>query len=174
MLRAGIPVYASEGTLKAIEDSLPLHRLVTAVRDGERFAVDSAFEVFPFAVHHDAAEPLGFIIHEKATGEDMLFATDTSHLTQRFALAFRLIAIEASYDREILKERVDSEAIHLSVAKRLLDSHQEWRVAKRYLTEFCDLSRCRQIILIHPSGENLNKRLVRQDIEDSVFVKTVI
>lgn len=176
VLKAGIRVLASPGTLNAIEESLHLHRHVIVVGN----VVDKviwcfeSFKVFCFPIHHDAAQPLGFVIHEKETGECLLFATDTSHITQRFSIPFDIIAIEASYDKEILQERVDKGDINEEVAKRLLNSHQEWRVALRYLKDFCNLSKCRQVFLLHPSGENLNKKAVRDGIYSETFVKTII
>jgi phosphoribosyl 1,2-cyclic phosphodiesterase len=174
VLTAGIDIYASEGTLRKIEDSLPLHRRTHVLHDRRLEPIGQFFDVFPFAVHHDAAEPLGFIVHDRSSNEHLLFVTDTSHITQRFALAFDIIAIAASYDKDVLAERVNNEQVNETLAKRLLVSHTEWRVAKRYLKEFCDLSRCREIHLLHPSADNMDKQRVRKDIEDSFFIKTFI
>jgi len=174
ILKAGIDVYASEGTFLGIEESLHLHRRTHTIRDGERFAISETFEVFPFAVHHDAKEPLGFIVHENAGDENLFFVTDTSHITQRFGIAFDIIAISASYDKDVLAGRVERQEINETLAERLLVSHTEWRVAKRYVKEFCNLSQCREIHLLHCSSDNMDKKMVRKDIEESLFIKTFL
>jgi len=174
ILKAGIDLYASEGTLRGIEESLHLHRRAHILRDKELRTIDETFEVFPFAVHHDATEPLGFIVHDRSSEEHLLFVTDTSHITQRFGVAFNIIAISASYDKDVLAGRVERQKINETLAKRLLVSHTEWRVAKRYVKEFCNLSQCREIHLLHCSSDNMDKKMVRKDIEESLFIKTFL
>jgi len=174
VLKAGIDVYASLGTLRKIEESLHLHRRVHTIEDRSAFIVHDNWDVFPFAVHHDATEPLGFIVHDRSSEEHLLFVTDTSHITQRFGVAFDIIAISASYDKEVLAGRVERQKINETLAKRLLVSHTEWRVAKRYVKEFCNLSQCREIHLLHCSSDNMDKKMVRKDIEESLFIKTFL
>ena len=125
-----------------------------------------------YPAHHDATEPLFFIV--SYDGEYMLFATDTSHITQRFDLAFKIIAIECCYDKDILQERVDTGDINEEVAKRLLTSHMEKQNCIAYLSECCDLSHCEQIHLLHMSGDNLDKIQARNDIEKRFFIETVV
>jgi len=174
VLASGIDVYASEGTLRALEPTLHLHRRAHVIRAGEKFRVGS-FEAFPFDTEHDAEEPLGFVIHEKP-GKDildsLLFVTDTMLITQRFAVEFGIIAICCSYDKDILKARVKAETISEALAKRLLFSHMEKRVTLRYLKEFCNLGKCREIHLLHMSSQNIDKKKTRKDVEDALFIKT--
>lgn len=176
VIYAGIDVYASEGTLKAVEPSLHLHRRAHVIRDREQFKAGEIFEIFPFAVHHDAVEPLGFIVHERCIGtnggENLLFVTDTSHITQRFGTAFNIIAICCGYDKEVLKARVDSGDINEIFAKRLLTSHMERSVTLRYITEFCCLDKCREIHLLHASRDNIPIKTVRKELEDTTFITT--
>lgn len=174
ILKAGIDLYASEGTLRGIEESLHLHRRAHILRDKELRTIDETFEVFPFAVHHDATEPLGFIVHDRSSEEHLLFVTDTSHITQRFGVAFNIIAISASYDKDVLAGRVERQEINETLAKRLLVSHTEYHVTKRYLKRFCNLGRCRQIYLLHTSRDNLDAKQVCKEIERELFIKTVI
>jgi phosphoribosyl 1,2-cyclic phosphodiesterase len=174
VLQAGIDLYASEGTLLAL--GVEKHRRAHILRDKHLQDVSVPFDVFPFAVHHDAKEPLGFIVHDRSSKpeENLLFVTDTSHITQRFGIAFDIIAISASYDKDVLSGRVERQEINETLAKRLLVSHTEWRVAKRYVKEFCNLSKCREIHLLHASADNLDKQAVRKDFEDSFFITTFI
>ncbi len=166
---AGIDVYASAGTFEAVG--------VNGERRARRIPVRTlteigGFQVVAYPAHHDAAEPLFFIIGYD--GEYTLFATDTSHLTQRFDMPFTTIAIECAYDKEILQERVDTGDINESLAKRLLTSHMEKRNCIRYLSECCDLSQCEQIHLLHMSGDNIDKEQTRLEIQKRFFIETVV
>lgn len=168
--RAGIDLYASPGTLEAIGIS---GRRVNDVMNKTLVRLPS-FDVLCFDTHHDAAEPLGFVVREKESNEFMLFATDTSHLSQQFKYPFKIIAIECSYDKDILQERVDTGDINEALAKRLLTSHMERRVTLDYLSKYCDLSRCEQIHLLHMSADNLgDKEAVRREIEERTFIETL-
>jgi phosphoribosyl 1,2-cyclic phosphodiesterase len=177
VLSSGIDVYASEGTVKGIDEFLCSHRRIHLLCDRERFAIDETFEGFPFSVHHDAAEPLGFIIREKSGNGDgrdehLLFITDTSHVTQRFGVAFDIIAICCSYDKAALKARVDSGDINETFAKRLLTSHMERAVTVRYVRDFCVLDKCREIHLLHASRDNVHINGVRKELEAKTFITT--
>jgi phosphoribosyl 1,2-cyclic phosphodiesterase len=171
VLRAGIDVYSSRFSFAAV--GVGPHRRVQPVEPGTTFRVPG-YTVYPFRTWHDAKEPLGFVIVEDATGERLLFATDTSHLTQRFKFPFDIIAIEVSYDRAVLRERVESGDINESLAKRLLLSHQDKQVAMTYLRQYVDLSRCRELHLLHLSRDNLDARRVRQEFENELFIETRI
>ena len=170
VLQAGINVYTSQGTLTAL--GIEGERRVRPVEPGKAFFLDG-FTIYPFQTHHDAVCPLGFLVSDTDTSRSLLFATDTSHITQRFTVPFNVVAIEASYDRDMLQERVDTGVVNETLAKRLLGSHMEWRVTERYLAEFCDLSRCEQIHLLHLSADNIDKAQVRRHIEDRFFIETV-
>ena len=56
-IKSGVEVFASEGTAGALDCDL-----ITTVADRVQFQVGS-LEIVPFATFHDAAEPLGFLIH---------------------------------------------------------------------------------------------------------------
>lgn len=173
VMKAGFDVFASGGTFDALSiktDARHAKRIVD--RTLIRFARD--FGVLAFTTNHDAAEPMGFVVHEIANKEYLLFVTDTSHITQRFRVPLTIVAIECAYDKDVLQERVDTGDINESLAKRLLTSHLEKQVAMRYLTEFCDLSKCREIHLLHLSGGNIDKERTRKEFEDRFFIQTTV
>lgn len=179
VLKAGIDVNCSHGTFEAL--GLDGERRVGVVADKTLLRFND-FEVYCFNVNHDAAEPIGFVVREKATNEYLLFATDTSHINQQFKYPFSIIAIECSYDKAILQERVKTGSeklkamglppINETLAKRLLTSHMEKTNTINYINEFCDLSRCREIHLLHLSGDNLNKKQCKIDFEKKFFIET--
>jgi phosphoribosyl 1,2-cyclic phosphodiesterase len=173
LIKAGIDVYASEGTFDAIEPSLSLTRRANVCDDGTIIKTESFF-IFPFVMIHDAAQPLGYIVHEKDAQEYLLFCPDSAFLRQTFGIKFTIVALECSYDKAILQNRVDAGDIHEEVAKRIAGSHAEKDTTLKYLQNCCDLSRCRQIHLIHTSGVNLNKRAVKEEFKRKLFMEIII
>ena len=169
-MRAGIDVYSSEETFFAC--GVIDNRRANAVIPKAIYEIGVRdFRFTAYASKHDAAGPLLFVV--QCDGECMLFATDTSHIKQRFNYPFSIIAIECSYDIKILQERVDAKTINETVAKRLLSSHMEKQNTMKYLSEFCDLSKCRQIHLLHMSGDNLDKKATKKEFENKFFVETI-
>jgi len=171
VIKAGIDVFASKGTIDAIDIK---GRHIRYIKNRDVGLIGNTLRFKAFNTNHDAAEPLGFIVHEIATGENLLFATDTSHITQRFKLKFDIIAICCSYNGEYLAKRVKEKTINETVAKRLLTAHMEHNETKRYLSEFCDLSRTRVLHLLHLSHDNINKKKIKADFEKTFFIQTVI
>lgn len=170
VMQAGIDVFTSEATFES--QHLLRHRRAKVVKDKTVISFGTNFQVRVFSINHDAAEPLGFVI--KCDNECLLFATDTSHINQRFKWPFNIIAIECSYDKDILMKRVEAGDINEEVAKRLLTSHMEKREAMRYLDQFCNLSKCREIHLLHMSGDNIDKAQAKKDFEKKFLIETRI
>ena len=117
---------------------------------------------------------LGYVVHDRSSNEDLLFVTDTSHIKQRFGLAFSIIAICCGYDGAVLAERQASGDINEALAKRLLTSHMERNVTKRYIAECCCLDKCTEIHLLHMSGGNISQEATRKEFEDEFMRTTYI
>lgn len=174
VMKAGIDAYASCGTWRILPAKN--HRRAVVLGHFEKWYTpvngNGDFQFMPFHTLHDAEDSLGYVV--KCDREYLLFATDTAFIRQRFNVAFDIIAIECSYDRAILQERVDTGTINESLAKRLLSSHMEKQETIRYLKEFCDLSKCREIHLLHMSRDNIEAEETRKEIENMFFIKTII
>lgn len=165
--RSGIPVYANIETLQRAGISGRNINILT----NDKVDLEN-FTICPFDLNHDA--PIkGFVVW--ADGEPMLFATDTSHITQDFRkIPFSIIAIECSYNGAVLRKKEDEGKINSELAKRLLTSHMEIENCMSYMTNFCNLEKCREIHLLHMSGDNINKEKTRQRFEDELFTKTIV
>lgn len=168
VMEAGIDIYASEYTLAAMDIGGKRRAKILP----HTYKKIGDFEVLRFSLYHDAEEPIGFIIRND--NEYMLFVTDTSHIKYTFKCIFNIVAIECSYNADILQEKVDAGEINESLAKRLLESHMSSDECKRYLKEFCDLSRCTEIHLLHLSGNNIVKEQVAKEFEDEFLIETII
>ena len=140
LISRGVAVYMSEGTAEA----LALEG-TEIIGDSEQFTVGS-LDVVPFAVFHDAAEPLGFLIKSRVDGDVLVFATDTVNLRYRFP-GLNILAIEANYDKDVLAR---CEKLPDKVRHRIENTHMEIGTLCDYLSSL-DLSACREIHLLHLS-----------------------
>jgi phosphoribosyl 1,2-cyclic phosphodiesterase len=176
VIQKGIYVYASQGTWEALSGGKNKwkhwHRAKVA-KDLEMIETDS-FKVLPFDVPHDAPEPLGFVIFEKATHEYLLFVTDASCIPSAFPYEFSIIGICCSFDSETLKRREKEGTIDPSLARRLLDAHMERKMTQAYLRDKCHLKQCREIHLLHCSKDNLDIQAAKKAIEGVTLCKVII
>ena len=170
VMRAGIDVYSSEGTFEALGVQGKRRAKLIESQNGDNLY----FDCYGFSLNHDANEPLGYIVRELGTNEYLFFVPDSSHIKQRFDIKFSIIAIECSYDIDILKHRVDTQDINEALAKRLLKSHMEKQTAMNYLDECCDLSKCLEIHLLHMSADNIDKQATKFEFQKKFFIDTYI
>lgn len=121
----GIPVYANEKTLSAMQKSSYKAEAscIRAVESGKSFKIGSA-EIFPFKTPHDAVSSVGYTItlEDKKIG----IATDTGCITKPMLSALAgcdAVVIESNHDVDmlnngpypyILKQRILSDYGHLS------------------------------------------------------------
>lgn len=114
--------------------------------------------VKPFPLIHtnsngEPCEIYGFLIKEISTGETLLWATDTQYIPQKFPPC-DIYALECNYS-EVDNYIEDGEHINTIVEKRRLVSHQSLQSVVEFLKKQ-DLSKCREIHLIHISGAEKN------------------
>lgn len=131
--RFGPPLYTSEGTWRELHGRLadvPAPRFIAA---GRPFALGEIV-VEPFALSHDALEPLGFVFH--AFGRKLVLATDLGYVSTKIRDLTRgahTYIVETNHDVEMLrggpypwhlKRRILGDKGHLSndsAAEYLLD-----------------------------------------------------
>ena len=158
VLRAGIDIYTSPGTIEAL--GLENHRL-RPVKDKQSFEVGT-WQVIAFNTQHDAKEPLGFLLHSKATSERLVFATDTYYVRYKFPRLTHVM-IECNYASDILQANVDAGLVHPAMRKRLLTSHFSLDNVKEFL-KANDLSQVREIWLLHLSDGNSDAERFKREI----------
>lgn len=148
LIRRGIDIYASKGTFEACK--LSGHR-VHIIKELTRFEVGS-FNILPFDVEHDAAEPLGFLIYSNMTGEKLLYVTDSYYIKYKFP-GLTHIMIEANYSLDILNDNIGTDPDMGARKRRLMESHMSIEHLEDMLRAN-DLSKVQQIYLIHMSSDN--------------------
>lgn len=168
LITAGIDAYGSKETWMAL--SLGSSRRAYSIELGAVYERDG-FHFTAYNSNHDL--PGSLLFHVQCDNENLLFATDTSHIKQKFNFPFDIICIECSYDKKILQQRVDTGSIDEELAKRLLTSHLEKDETMRYLNDFCDLSKCREIHLLHLSSSNIDKEKTVNDFENEFLIEVI-
>ena len=157
LLRAGVDVYMSAGTAEALK--LSGHRL-KVVRALEQVQIGS-WAVLPFDTVHDAREPLGFLL---ATGaEKVLYLTDSAYCRYRFR-GLTHVLIECNHSLDILNANVESGAVPAVMKRRVMRSHMSLDTVKGFLRAN-DLSRVRELHLIHLSDGNSDAKRFKREIQ---------
>jgi phosphoribosyl 1,2-cyclic phosphodiesterase len=158
VLRAGVEVYTSPGTIKAL--GLKHHRL-RPVRAKETFKVGT-WTVRAFETQHDAQEPLGFLLHSRASNERLLYATDTYYIRYKFP-GLTHIMVECNYAKDILYRNVENGSVPGVLKNRLLTSHFSLENVKEFL-KANDLSKVQEIWLLHLSDGNSDEERFKQEV----------
>lgn len=147
LIRRGVPVYASHGTLEALNITLlgwPMEPL-------ETFSIGS-FVIQGFLVEHDAAEPFGYYIHSTKTDERLVFVTDTKYVRYRFK-DLDYIMCECNYDEDVLISNVADHKFHEGLGKRVINSHMSLETCAEFINANKS-ERLKAVYLLHLSDNN--------------------
>lgn len=158
VLKNKIPVYTSAGTADALK--VAGEPMVHAMKEFEMVKV-GGFDVMPFGVQHDAAEPFGFLIRHRECGT-ILFATDTYYLKYTFG-GINHMMIECNYSQAKIDENFRNGIIPEYRRNRTMRAHLSLETLLEII-QANDMSAVREIVLIHLSSEN-------SDTE--TFIKTI-
>ena len=166
-LKVGIDVYTSKGTLTAIgaEKSAYSH----SVKSQKVINVGD-ITILPFKTNHDAVEPLGFILRDD--NDIVMFATDTYNM-EYTSNGITKLMIECNHSYEIIDRKVAAGTLNKKQAERLVRSHFSLENLKNWLKRN-DLTRLKEIYLLHLSKTNANPVQFRKEIEELTGVPTYI
>ena len=173
LTKYGIDVYASSGTIEATQKTkYPLSGpLVHPIKAMQEIRIRT-FEVLPFDVQHDAAEPLGFLIRSTKSGEKLLFFTDTYYIRYRFE-GLNIIMAECNYSMDQLMQNVREGTTPAYRIQRLAKSHMSLETLEEML-QANDLSQLKQIYLLHLSSDNSNEEEIRTKIQELTGVEVYV
>lgn len=166
-LKVGIDIYTSKGTLTAIgAEKIPY---VHSVKSQEVINVGD-ITILPFKTNHDAVEPLGFVLRDDK--DIVMFATDTYNMEYKLNGATKLM-IECNHSYEIIDKKVAAGTLNKKQAERLVRSHFSLENLKNWLKRN-DLTRLKEIYLLHLSKTNANPVQFQKEIEELTGVPTII
>ena len=168
LARLGVDIYTSQGTIEAC--GLTGHRMNT-VKALESITIGT-FKVLPFDVQHDAPEPLGFLIESTATGERLLYFTDTYYIKYRFDRLTYIMA-ECNYSKEAMLRSIEAGYIPIELVPRLVKSHMSLEHFIEML-KANDLSEVRQIYLLHLSDNNSDEEQFREEVQKATGAEVYV
>ena len=155
LMKAGIDCYMSWGTAQALK--LSGHRL-HILKALNQFCIGT-WAIKPFQAHHDAAEPLCFLMADQSRGK-LLFATDTAYIAYRFE-GLTHVMVEANYAAPLLKDNTQSSELRRSI----LQDHMSLETLIRMLRAN-DLTKVEEIHLLHLSDNNSNADEFKRRIQE--------
>lgn len=155
----GFNVYLSSGTAFAIEEKIVNKRRIKIIENFYKYSIGE-FEVIPFDVKHDAADPIGFIIGHEECGT-ILFITDTYYVPHDFSGLDEVnhVFIECNYDKEILVNKEASGALK----DRIQKTHMEIQDVKEFF-KANDFHNLINVVLLHLSNANSNAKQFNNEI----------
>lgn len=160
---AGLPLWATPGTARALELEAGMARALTA---GEPVVVaDGPLTVTPVAVPHDAAEPVAFLVDSPRGRLGVLLdAGATPDALVGAFLGCDALVIEANHDPTLLKTGPYPAALKRRIGggKGHLSNEQ----AAGFVAQLATRGACpRVVVLAHLSVENNRPELARRALE---------
>ena len=165
IMSAGIDCYMSLGTKEALKlNNHRVNEIITKSADITRSRPEiGSWILRGFEVEHDAEEPLGFLFWSKATKDKLVYLTDTFYSKYKFH-ELDYIMVECNYSKEILDENIAAGRVPAVQKKRLLKTHMSLETCKDFLRAN-DLSRVKEIWLLHLSDRNSNEERFKRKIQ---------
>ncbi len=155
ILKAGVDVWTSKET--ADELSVSGHYRINELISGIQVSI-GGWIILPFDLHHDVPTQ-GFFI-QAPDGDRLLFIPDTSYIRNRFE-GVNILCIECNHVADLLSENIQSGAVSVAQGRRVRRNHMSLDSVIGML-KANDLSRCREIWLLHLSDANSDEaRMIR-------------
>lgn len=169
VLKAGVDLYATQPAFDAMEIPGPHHRFHPLTY---RLAINiGPWLVMAFEAVHDAPGTAGFWITD-ADGDKLVFLTDSAFSYYTFP-GTSIYMIEANFSETILQRNVEAGLIDAARARRVRENHMSIERVLEMLASN-DLSRCRQILLLHGSDGNSDSAQFKTMVEEAAGIPATI
>ena len=122
-----------------------------------------SFTITPFDCKHDVPN-IGFYIHSRTTGENLLYFTDTFYIKYTFQ-DLNYIMAEANYSLDAVNKNVTDGRIPLAFKKRIVQTHMSIDTLIKTL-KANDLSKVKQIYLMHLSDNNSRENEFKKRVQE--------
>lgn len=174
LLRQGVAVYMTDPEAKAagLGNHHRLHFLRHTVGGCYACFRIGSWIVQPFRTEHDTPEPVGFLLASEASGEKLLYFTD-SYYVHYFFFGLTHIIGECNYDDETLYEQIRSGSTPTVRAKRLFTSHMGLVNFLEFLRS-TDVSRLQQIYICHMSDDHGSEDKIRTAVQRLTGAEVII
>ena len=169
LIEAGVHCYASEETWKEYNPDDRSH-YCNVLRLNEQAKVGD-WSVIPCEAVHDAPGTFGFLIGSPE-GDRILYLTDSAYAKNKFPGLTHLL-IECNFDPEVIKGNAYGGKIDRSRYRRTVRTHMSIDTLIGFL-KANDLSRLREIHLLHLSAANSNAVDFKRRVQEATGVPTYI
>jgi phosphoribosyl 1,2-cyclic phosphodiesterase len=173
----GIPIYASAGTYEALDLLPEATEEVSSYRIAKAGVVIEIgnYKVLPFEVVHDhpfmpCKEPLGFLIQHE-TGK-LVYITDTRYSLGMFKDITHYM-IECNHSEVLIEQSLQRGTINKALYDRIRLTHFALEQVKEFF-KATDLTKCREIHLIHISQNNGHPESFKDEIEELTGIPVYI
>lgn len=173
LMKSGVDCYMTKGTAKAL--GVSGHRLKAFDTWGEcKYKTTYVKDLFiqPFEAVHDVAEPVSFYIGTKDEKESLVFVTDSAYLKYKIPDCDCLM-IECNYVKSVLDKQVEDGKLNINLRNRIVKNHLSLETLVEAL-KVADLSRCKQIYLMHLSDGNSDEELIKRTIQETTGLEVVM
>lgn len=161
--RYGIPVAASPGTLEKLR--MQSNFCAEPIIDGEELRCKSMI-IKAFAVPHDAAEPLGFLV-KSADGSKLMFVTDAFYIPIKAPQGLTHLMVECNHSVELLDKMISHGATPHEQRERIRRSHLSLETLCAWLEDNAErLKNVQEIKLLHISSRNGDPEAFRQRVRE--------
>ena len=169
LLKAGVDCWMSQGTAEALT-VIDHHRTHILRYKFDIILLNGGWYPFmTFGLKHDAKDPVGFFIQD-LKDDRLLFIPDTAYVENRFE-GVTMIAIECNNIAELLSKNILEGNIPAVVGRRIRRHHMSLENLIAML-KANDLSRCRQIFLMHLSDGNSDEKAMINRIQEATGIPT--
>ena len=158
-LKRGVEVYMTNGTKFAL--AVHKHHRLHCISPILCMVHIGNIKIEAFRTFHDAEEPCGFIIEDN--DDRVLYLTDAREIPPLEG-KFTKLLIEANHSEVEIKERMARGTLDIKQCKRIMDSHLSVEQVLDFL-EKTDLSKIKEIWLIHLSGRHGNGEYFKELVE---------
>ena len=163
LIERGIAVYSNADVAGLYEGVQEL----TALRE---YTIGTV-RILPFEAVHDVP-CYGYQVTSTETGEKLVYITDSAYVRYTFT-GLTHIMIEANYAQEIMIENVRDERVPLSLAARVMGTHMSIETLLDLL-QANDMSKVRQIYLLHLSDGNSDAAAFRRQVQQETGAEVYI
>ena len=173
LMKAGVDCYMTKGTAEAL--GVSGHRLKAFDTWGEcKYKTTYVKDLFiqSFEAVHDVAEPASFYIGTKDEKESLVFVTDSAYLKYKIPDCDCLM-IECNYVKSVLDKQVEDGKLNTNLRNRIVKNHLSLETLVEAL-KVANLSRCKQIYLMHLSDGNSDEELIKRTIQETTGLEVVI
>jgi phosphoribosyl 1,2-cyclic phosphodiesterase len=157
LMKAGVDVYASHDTHVVLGTNG--HHRALDLLPGAALLLGT-WKVQAFAVEHDAVDPCGFVLDSMLTHERLVYSGDTGYIRNRFA-GMTHVLVECNNTWDAVREG----SAPRSLKERVVKTHMSLDTVKGFLAAN-DLSRVREIWLLHLSDAHSDAERFRREIQE--------